>query len=74
MVEDMMVNGNKIICMERELTHGKMEENILVIMLMTKSMDMENILGLMVVGISVNGTMENSMEKEGICYLTVLRE
>jgi len=45
--ENMREIGLIIICMEKDLIHGKMVENTLVIIIWIKSMDLENILGQM---------------------------
>jgi hypothetical protein len=51
----MKANGNKIICMVKVYTLGKMEENMREPISMIKSKALANIYGQMVVSMKVNG-------------------
>jgi hypothetical protein len=62
--ESMMENGKIIICMEKESTPGKMEDDMKEIISMTESMDSVFIHGKMEDNILVIGKTENNTEKE----------
>ena len=52
--------------MEKEIFHDLMGENILVIILKIKNMDLVLLFGQMDVSMKAIGNMESSMEKENI--------
>jgi len=64
MVGRMMVSGKPIICMERESISGPTEESMKATTEMTKSMDMENILGSMGESTLASGSTASRMERE----------
>lgn len=63
-----MVNGQIIKCTVKEHSLGKMEENMLEGMSMTRKKEMEYSFGLTVVNTMDNGKMVNNMAKEIIFY------
>jgi hypothetical protein len=67
----MKENGLIIICTAKELTPGKMVENMMENTDMIKSMVMEYIHGQMAVNMKVIGLMENKMVKESTYCLMV---
>lgn len=73
MVELMKVLGKIIICMDKVLTHGAMEENTKVNTIWIKNMDMEFTTGQMAGDMKVTGLMVNSMVKENIFFQMALQ-
>lgn len=65
----MMDLGEQITCMVMVFIYGKMEEDMKVIMSMTKNMDLEFMFGQMVENMKVIGQMANRMDKGNIFYL-----
>lgn len=61
--------GRIIICMERDVTHGKTVGNMKENTLTTKNMDMVYIPGQMVVNTMETGKMESNMERANIFCL-----
>jgi len=63
MVENTMVNGEIITCMEEVSIPGKTEECMRVTMKMIVNMDMEYTLGMTVNNMKAGGRTENNTEK-----------
>lgn len=65
-VENTKVLGKITICMEKEHTHGKMEEDMMANIIWIRNMDTGCIFGQIAVVMRVSGKMANNMEKESI--------
>jgi len=73
MEDNIKENGETIRCTEKEFLLGQMEENTMVIMLMTRNKDMVNLFGLTERSIKDIGKMVSNMELDIIQDLKLMR-